>query len=207
MSRIAVAAVLGTLAALPRAAAAVYPPRNADPDWPCQQIRIMDLEPGAYWSGPPLDQALTAWSSDPEVAQLATRIAERRVPIGDAKRAIAAFANGAGKDRQTKLTELFAGVFQTLSAERQSVVEGLDRFGKRQQDLAQQIRGDEDALRKLQDDPKADLHALGATTSRVTWETQVFKDRQSSVSVACDVPNTIEQRVFALARIIQGDLS
>ncbi len=201
---IRLAALLGVLAALP--ARAAFTPPGADPDWPCQQIRIADLQPGADWTGPPLDEALKTWSDDAEVARLAPRLAERRLPLDQARTETAAFAQAAGAQKQAKLVALFAGVFQTLNAERDSVVDGLDRFGRRQKEFAKEIQRDEEKLRVLQDGPSTDNRALGDLTTRVSWETQIFKDRQQSVSTACDVPTTIEQRLFALARIIEGEL-
>ena len=41
---------------------------------------------------------------------------------------------------------------------------------------------------------------------QVTWDAEVFRDRRQALSYACDVPGKIEQRLFALARIIQQEL-
>lgn len=202
------AVLLATLLLLAAAPAAyAYPPAQPqDPDWPCQQIRISELQAAAVWAGPPVDTALHTWSQDPEVAALATSVSERRVPLDEVRKEIVAFAAKAGPQKQTRLVALFAGVFDTLNDERESVIAGLDRFGRRQKELAQEIKGDEEKLRVMQDDPKADDKKLGDLTQQVTWEEQVYKDRQESVSTACDVPSVIEQRLFAVARIIQEQM-
>ena len=38
------------------------------------------------------------------------------------------------------------------------------------------------------------------------WDTRVFTDRQRSLRLVCDQPVLLEQRAFALARIIQDSL-
>jgi len=124
--------------------------RNQDPDWPCQQIKVPELSLAAIWSGPEVDVTKTTWQQDPAVADLARRIAERREPIESAESAIHEFAQQAGEQKRTKLLALLAGVFNVMDEERGSVLAGLDRFGRRQRELADEIRTDAASLRELQ---------------------------------------------------------
>ena len=83
---------------------------------------------------------------------------------------------------------------------------GLDRFGVRQKELATAIRADNEKLRTLQADPSADASEVNRMVQQVTWDAEVFRDRRQALSYGCDVPGKIEQRLFALARIIQQEL-
>lgn len=179
------------------AAAAAAAPPSRDPDWPCQQVKMAALSIGAVWTGPPLDAYFATWSHDPEIADLVPRLTERRTPLDEAERAIRDFAAAAGAQRRDKLLALMAGVFSTLDAERAQVIAGLDRFGRRQKELASQIRADFDTQRTQPSDE------LG---ERLGWETRLFEQRRLAVGTACDVPNLIEQRLGALARAIQAAL-
>jgi hypothetical protein len=38
------------------------------------------------------------------------------------------------------------------------------------------------------------------------WETRIFEDRRRVVKFVCDVPTTIDQRLFALGRTIQQEI-
>ena len=187
-------------------AANAAPPGPRDPDWPCQQIKVPQLSLAAVWSGPPLDQQQTDWRQDQTVADLAHDVAQRRVPIEQAGDRIHAFAQQVREQRQPKLLELLAGLFSVLDEQHGAVLAGLDRFGARQKELAAAIREDNEKLRTMQADPSADASEVNRLVQQVTWDAEVFRDRRQALSYACDVPAKIEQRLFALARIIQQEL-
>lgn len=183
--------------------AAQAAPRPSDPDWPCQQVKVPELSVAALWTGPSIDAYRTTWKQDPAIAELAAELAQRRMPIDKAQTKIDAFAQQAGADKQTKLLMLFTGLFQTLDDQRASVIAGLRRFGARQKQLATELHADEDALRTAQSAETPDEAKVADLTQRLTWDGQVFEQRHQALSYACEVPDKIEQRLFALSRIIQ----
>ena len=83
-----------------------------------------------------------AWRDDPALSNLIGKLALRRVPIKEAETAIRAFAAQAGAEKSAKLLALFAGLFEAMANERGQVVAGLDRFGRRQKELADAIRAE-----------------------------------------------------------------
>ena len=182
------------------------PPASRDPDWPCQQIKVPQLSLAAAWSGPALDRQQDGWRQDPQVVDLVQELAQRRVPIEQAQDKIRAFVAQAGDQKQPKLLELLAGLFSVLNDERSAVIAGLDRFGTRQKELASELRDDNERLRVMQADPAAKASDVDQMAQRVTWGARVFQDRRQALSYACDVPGKIEQRLFALARIILNAL-
>jgi hypothetical protein len=181
-------------------------PGPRDPNWPCQQIKVLGMSPAAVWSGPAIDPNATGWKDDKPVADLVEKLTPRRQPVEQTQTLIHDFAQQAGAQRQQSLLLLFAGVFDTLDQERDSVMAGLDRFGVRQQALAADIRGDNAKLRALQADPATDPNTVQQLTQKVTWEVEVFQDRRQAISYACEAPGRIEQRLFALARQIRQEL-
>jgi hypothetical protein len=188
------------------AVAIAAPPGPRDPDWPCQQIKVPQLSLAAVWSGPPLDQQHTDWQQDQQVADLVHDVAQRRVPVEQAGERIHAFVQQVREQREPKLLGLLAGLFSVLDEQHGAVLAGLDRFGARQKELAAAIREDNEKLRTLQADPSADASEVNRLVQQVTWDAEVFRDRRQALSYACDVPGKIEQRLFALARIIQQEL-
>jgi hypothetical protein len=188
------------------AAANAAPPGPRDPDWPCQQIKVPQLSLAAVWSGPPLVQQQTDWQQDQQVVDLVHDVAQRRVPIEQASDRIHAFVQLVREQREPKLLELLAGLFSVLDEQHGAVLAGLDRFGARQKELAAAIREDNEKLRTMQADPSADASEVNRLVQQVTWDAEVFRDRRQALSYACDVPGKIEQRLFALARIIQQEL-
>ncbi len=188
------------------APALAAPPGPRDPDWPCQQIKVLQLSPAALWAGPALDDAQAHWRDDPATAALVARLAQRRIPLDQAKAEIASFADAAGAQKQDRLLALFAGLFATLDEERTAVVTGLDRYGSRQKALADKVRGEADSLHTEQAAATPDEQKLATLGNEIGWDTRVFEDRRTSLHYACDVPNIIEQRLFALSQTIQAAL-
>ncbi|HUC18720.1 MAG TPA: hypothetical protein VMA37_13640 [Acetobacteraceae bacterium] len=176
-------------------------PASLDPNWPCEQIKIDHMSLATMWGGPPLGKFLADWQSYPQAAMLAQRLAERRVPIDQAKTEIEAFAKKAGDGRETELLAFMGGLFSLLDQERFAVVQGLDRFGARQKSYAAQIRGEISALHDAQDAANPDQQEISKLADQVYWDTRVFADRKSMISYACFVPDEIEHRLYELAGI------
>jgi hypothetical protein len=173
------------------------------PDWPCVQAKVPELSVAAMWAGPPLDVVEKAWESDPAVKDLIPRLAPRRVLIEDAQKIIAGFVAGTGAEREQKGMLLFAGLFERLNRERTEVMNGLERLGRRQKELAGKIRSDISELHRWQDTAKPDEAKLQWLSTQVEWSTRIFEDRRKTVRYVCEVPTLIEQRLFALGRAVQ----
>lgn len=197
----AAAVLLCTAAGMGHAA---YP--GSDPDWPCQAIKVPELSLATMWTGPSVDPYTDTWSQDPKVAALVAELVQRRIPLPQAQADIRSFAASAGAARQEKLLAVLAGVFETLGRERTEVLDGLDRYGRRQKQLAEQVRAEGDTLRQMQAAATPDAAAMQQMVQRITWDTRVFQDRSQMLSAACDVPTSIEQRLYALAQAIQATL-
>jgi len=105
---------------------------------------------------------------------------------------------------QAKL--LFAGLFETLNAQRSSVMNGLERVTRKQREAADRIRADTLELQALQSATPRDETKVDALSNQLIWETRIFEDRRKVVRFVCEVPTTIDQRLFALGRIIQQEM-
>ena len=185
-------------------AMATAAPRNTDPDWTCQQVKVGELSVASFWSGPAVDPATANWRQDAGVAGLVGTITQRRLPMDQAVARVAAFAKTADKPRELPL--LFAGVFNVLSRERDTVLDGLDRFGQRQKVLASGLRQEGEDLRHAQTSTPPDDAKVADLTQHLLWDQQFFETRRQSLRYACDIPTTIEQRLYGLAKAIQDNL-
>jgi hypothetical protein len=172
------------------------------PDWPCVQAKVPEISVAAVWSGPPLDDAEKVWMNDPHVKDMIARLAPRRVSIEDAKKIIADFITGVAVEREEKGTLLFAGLFERLNRERTEIMNGIERLGRRQKELAEKIRSDISDLHKLQDTANPDEARLREFSNQVEWGTRIFEERRKTVRYVCEVPTLVEQRVFALSRAV-----
>jgi hypothetical protein len=193
-------AVAAAVAALASPAFAIDP---RHPDWPCHQIKVPELSLAAVWAGAPLDDVGNAWENDPQVRGLAERLAARRTPIDEAEKAIADFVAGDTASRQHKGRLLMAGLFTLLNAERTQVMNGIERFARRQKGFADKIRKETADIRALQDTPDHDPKKLDQLVEVINWDTRIFEDQRRTIGYVCEVPTAIERRLFALARAIQ----
>lgn len=183
--------------------------RAADPrfpDWPCNQIKVPEVSIAAVWAGPAIDDVRDAWETDAQLKDLVDRLAARRTPIEDAEKLIAGYLTGSSAEKEDKARRLFAGVFDTLNRQRSEVMRGIERFARRQKDLAGRIRSEAIELRTQQDAASRDPGKLDEIADRIAWETRIFEDRRKSIGYVCEVPVIIERRLFALGRAIQQSL-
>ena len=176
------------------------------PDWPCAQVKVPDLSLAAVWAGPPLDDVADKWKNDAKVSALLPRLAARRTPLDDAQKAITEFLAGSTAEKIEMGKLLFAGLFDTLNAQRSSVMSGLERVTRKQRQAADKIRTDTLALQALQDASPPDQAKIEELGNQLVWETRIFEDRRRVIKFVCEVPTAIDQRLFALGRVIQQEM-
>jgi len=175
------------------------------PDWPCTQAKVPDISLAAVWAGPPLDDASQQWKDDARISALVTRLAARKTPLDEAEKSITDLL-AASSDKSMAGKLLFAGLFDTLNAQRSQVMNGLKRVTRKQREAADKIRADTIALQGLQGEPTPDQQKVDELSNTLLWETRIFEDRRRVVKFVCEVPTAIDQRLFALGRVIQQQI-
>jgi hypothetical protein len=176
------------------------------PDWPCSQVKVPEISVAAVWAGPSIDDVGNAWEDDAAIRELVARLAARRTPLDDAQKAISDLVTGAEAERQKKAKLIFAGLFKTLNHERSEVMQGIERYFRKQKEFSDQIRSRILQLRELQNRPDPDQSRIDELINRVEWDTRIFEERRKTMNFVCEVPVLIEQRLFALSRSIQQSL-
>jgi hypothetical protein len=177
------------------------------PDWPCQQLKVPGISIANIWTGPAIELADTAKPVDAKQAELVSRLAARRTPMEDARKLIADYVVGTEAEKQEKAKALFAALYETLNAQRDQVMNGIERFSRKQKAMADNIRADTQKLREMQDKANADQAQSEELASQLAWQTRIFEDRRKSTSYVCDVPVLIEKRLFDLGKAIQDALN
>ena len=172
-------------------AAEAQQPARDQGDWPCRQIRVLELSPGAVWNGPAIESAAPNWREDAELGDLALRLAARRTPLDAAEKLIGDFAQSAGAARKERLTQLFAAVYANLDGERRDVILGLDRYGRAQKEMAERLRAETQQLREAQD-ASADPARIRELSEKLQWDMRFFEERRKAANFVCDTPALIE---------------
>ena len=162
------------------------------------------------WAGPEIDETDRSWQESTEIAPLAHRLAQRRVPIEEAEAEIDAFAQGLQGDVNAELARLFTALLQIVNAERKDIMAGIERYARQQNVLAEQIKAldREIAEARAAAAENADQRArLEDLERQLAWETRIFAEREQSLTYVCEAPVLLEQRLFALARRIMANLN
>jgi hypothetical protein len=189
--------------------AAARPALAADPrypDWPCAQAKVPEISLAAVWDGPSLDEAAARWKDDAKVSALVPKLAARRTPLDQAEKMVTEFVQEAAPKKSETGKLLFAGLFDTLNAQRSSVMNGLERVTRKQREAAEKIRDDTLALQALQDAATPDQAKVEELGNQLIWETRIFEDRRRVIKFVCEVPTAIDQRLFALGRVIRQEM-
>ena len=176
------------------------------PDWPCAQAKVPEISLAQVWAGPPLGDATDKWKDDAKISALVAKLAVRKTPLEDAQKAVTDFLSAPGTDKAAAGKMIFAGLFDTLNVQRASVMSGLERVTRKQREAAEKIRSDTITLQGLQDATPPDQAKVDALGNQLVWETRIFEDRRHVVKFVCEVPTTIDQRLFALGRTIAQEI-
>ncbi|MBR1120557.1 hypothetical protein JQ628_03435 [Bradyrhizobium lablabi] len=176
------------------------------PDWPCVQAKVPEISLAAVWAGPPLDDVAEKWKNDAKVSALVSKLAARKTSLDDARQAITEFLSGSAAEKTEMGKLLFAGLFETLNAQRNSVMNGLERVTRKQREAAEKIRSDTMALHELQGASTPDQAKIDDLGNQLVWQTRIFEDRRRVIGFVCEVPTAIDQRLFALSRAIQQEM-
>ncbi|MFK4727089.1 hypothetical protein ABIE89_008189 [Bradyrhizobium niftali] len=176
------------------------------PDWPCTQAKVPEISLAAVWAGPALDDVQTKWKDDAKVSALVSKLSARKTPLDEAEKSVKEFLAGSATDKTTNAKLLFAGLFETLNAQRAQVMVGLERVSRKQRDAADKIREETLALQALQGVTPRDEAKVEALSNELIWKTRIFEDRHKVVRFVCEVPTSIDQRLFALGRVIQQEM-
>lgn len=189
---------------------ALAQPRS-DADWPCIQRKVTTLGAGALWTGPDLEAA-GAWGDDREAARFARVLASRKTELKDVDGLVDEFlASVDPAERATKLTRVFAGVFEIVNGERTTVVNGIVRYAQGQRRLAERIRDEADKISETREGPAEDLNKpqtkeAAELENQFNWDRRIFDERSQSVTYVCEVPTLLEQRLGEIAKKLQAKI-
>jgi hypothetical protein len=183
--------------------------RAADPrypNWPCTQAKVPEISLAAVWAGPALDDAETRWKNDTKIVALVAKLSARKTSMDEAEKSVKDFLAASSADKSANAKLLFAGLFETLNAQRSQVMSGLERVSRKQREAADKIREEAVQLQALQGATPRDEAKVEALGNELIWKTRIFEDRNKVVRFVCEVPTTIDQRLFALGRVIQQEM-
>jgi len=181
-------------------------------EWPCVARKVAEISPAQIWDGPSI-AGLDNWRDDDTIRKLSEFVIARRIPMDEVEAAVKKYADGIPEaSRDAKLTLLFSAMLSRINDERKIVMDGIERFHKRQKTRAEEIEKEGLTLphqgSALPDAPvsAADIDKLSPEEEKYKWEVRVFQERQQNIPIACEIPQLIEERAGAVARAIRANM-
>jgi hypothetical protein len=169
------------------------------------QRLVPRLEPGQMWAGPPLGNG--AGEPVPDLAALAEQLADPGLAPEAVAERVRAYQGSVPPDRRGQaLAQLFEATLDRINAERATLIEGIKRYARGQRRLADRIAAETRELDRLQRSADGDAAQAQDLQAARDWDVRIFSDRQRSLQLVCEQPVRLEQRAFALARVIQEQL-
>ena len=197
--------------AFPVATAGAVGGKTDSTDWPCPQRKVTTLGPTELqWQGAAPD-TVKGWRQSDDVAAVVRVLASRRTPQDEAVKALKSYAEKVpAAERGAKLTLVFAGLLETVNEYRVSIINGIERFNKRQKSRSSEIEEEGAKLAALQKKAEADPKDEKSNADYqkalelYDWNTRVFEERRQNLPLACEIPPSIDGRTFELVREIQA---
>lgn len=180
--------------------AAVYD----DPEWPCIQRRVDELAMFQMW---PAAMPEGDWREDERIEHLAATIAPRRMEMEEVEARVSEWLETVPEaEREEKAGQLFNAVLDMIQRERKQVIAGIGRYARGQAKLSDEVEGLQNQLVDLDSAEEKDLDRIEELEDELAWETRVYRERAQSLQYVCETPVLLEQRAFAIARLISGML-
>ncbi len=176
---------------------------GADPNWPCQQPKVAEFPLASVWDGPPIAVNASGWRDDPRIAGLAADMSERRVPLADVQAAVVKLVGSGAPDAKEAVKAAFSAAFDELVRQRSEIIAGLDRFGRKQLEMAQRIRAENETAHQV---ATPGLAPDDAALQKLEVDLRVYDDRRRTISYVCEAPQAIEARIGAIVRIVRPEL-
>ena len=194
---------------------------KATPDWPCVARKVVEIDAATIWDGPSVDTGKD-WQKDNTVRTLSAYVIARRLKADEVEAAIKTYADSIpAASRDQKLTELFAAALSRTNDERKIVMEGIERFHKRQLARAKEIEsqgitlpkvddasanapGDIAPAGKIEDAATAAAANANDPAEKMKWEIRIFQERQQNIPIACEIPQLMDERIGEVARAIRA---
>ena len=172
-----------------------------DPDWPCPQARVGDFPLASVWDGPAIPGETTGWRNDSELATLVAKMAQRRAPMAEVQASVAQLA--AVPEGKPRLLQAFGAAFDDLMRQRGEIIAGLERYGRKNHEMANHIRAENETAHK-ETVPGAGPDE--AALQKLQWDLRVFEDRRRTAGYVCEAPQAIETRIGEIARTVRAAL-
>lgn len=163
--------------------------------WPCIQRYVPKLSVGRFWEGG-LEEN-NNWHENKEIVDLARRISDRDISTQESLADVRAFMASNG-EQQNKVEDLLRATQQTVNEQRDRIIDGINRFAKRQHMMIRRI----EQQTKDMENPELTQAQLEDLEARQKWDIRVFEEREGMITYLCEQPVLMAKKFFAVGRAV-----
>jgi len=170
-----------------------------DPDWPCIQAFVPELNTAVYWPVPIEGDDLGSWNKDAGINDLARQLGALESFEDEHRQRVAEFAESRDEQMlQSQLNRLVDGIVSVASERRSLFLNGIKRYTRQQTDIARQIETRLNELSSL--DATADAAAIAEAKETLFWQERIYDQREKSIVALCDRPVEVEETLSEVLR-------
>jgi len=174
----------------------------SDPDWPCIQRKVEKLSASLMWPAP-----VTRTPLPPAANDLVEVLSLRRVSLRQAEALIQTFVEKTAPVDDQLLGNIFYGVFENLSGNRQRLIAGIARYSRSQIALAARMDEARAEMAKLTGEAKPDFDRIDKLEEQIDWDERIYRDRSQALTYVCETPVILEKRAYAIAQLLLKHMS
>lgn len=178
----------------------------SDPTWPCVQRKVEGLSLGLMWVHPVPETLPESAEARGDIADLADRLALRKLELETLEPEVAAFAKKYNGDA-AMLGHVFADLFDSLATRRSRIINGIGDFSLSQIALTEKIEGVRSEMNAQLDKESPDFDRIDTLEEQLDWDQLIYSDRQKSITYLCETPVLLERRLYAIAQMMSGMVS
>ena len=128
-------------------------------------------------------------------------MAQRRAPLAEVEASVAKLA--AAPDGKGKVLQAFAAAFEDLVRQRAEILAGLERYGHKSHEIADQIRAENETAHQERT-PGAGPDE--AAMQKLQWDLRIFEERRRTANYVCEAPQAIEARIGEIVKVLRAAL-
>lgn len=193
---------------------------TVDPEWPCVQALIPQVELAIMWPEPLAEPDKGKWRSDDTIAALARTLGDLEAYTENEEKMIDDFAAAQSTETmKDSLSQLAEGVVTEANRIRSQYIRGIKRYTRQQISIASQIEeglnqlasmeestGDSPAANEnsqAKDQPAEDRAELEES---LKWHERVYDQREQAIVSLCERPVELEEKLSSVLRHLSTHL-
>lgn len=182
---------------------------TVDPEWPCIQALIPQVELAVMWPEPLDDSIKGGWRSDQRISTLARTLGDLEAFTENEENLIDSFADEQPAEKlKDALSQLAEGVVAEANQVRSQYIRGIKRYTRQQISIAAQIEEGLNKLAALDEGNTGEQAPIDRAEleESLHWHERVYDQREQAMVSLCERPVELEEKLSSVLRRLSSHL-